>query len=175
MSAQMYPAPAADAPLVVFDFDHTLYDGDSGSHLFKWLIERDCARLKGRALSIRPVWVSREDHAVGLTHLLTLGARVLALVEYQARLKLQQAGRTLTGLFAGQPKRATDQPTTERLLKAFDRIILTTIQTGRHVQQVPHRAERREGSRPEPLGNRQQALERRPFRLNPGPQRGDIA
>jgi phosphatidylglycerophosphatase C len=35
-----YPTPASDAPLVVFDFDHTLYDGDSGSHLFKWLIER---------------------------------------------------------------------------------------------------------------------------------------
>ena len=35
-----FPAPSADAPLVVFDFDHTLYDGDSGSHLFKWLIQR---------------------------------------------------------------------------------------------------------------------------------------
>jgi phosphatidylglycerophosphatase C len=39
MSAR-FPEPRADAPLVVFDFDHTLYDGDSGSHLFKWLIER---------------------------------------------------------------------------------------------------------------------------------------
>ena len=35
-----FPQPQADAPLVVFDFDHTLYDGDSGSHLFKWLIDR---------------------------------------------------------------------------------------------------------------------------------------
>ena len=35
-----FPAPRYDAPLVVFDFDHTLYDGDSGSHLFKWLIQR---------------------------------------------------------------------------------------------------------------------------------------
>jgi phosphatidylglycerophosphatase C len=35
-----FPPPAADAPLVVFDFDHTLYDGDSGGHLFKWLILR---------------------------------------------------------------------------------------------------------------------------------------
>ncbi|HWS76976.1 MAG TPA: haloacid dehalogenase-like hydrolase [Thermomonas sp.] len=35
-----FPEPRLDAPLVVFDFDHTLYDGDSGSHLFKWLIER---------------------------------------------------------------------------------------------------------------------------------------
>lgn len=29
-----------DGPLVVFDFDHTLYDADSGSHLFGWLIRR---------------------------------------------------------------------------------------------------------------------------------------
>lgn len=35
-----FPEPRDDAPLVVFDFDHTLYDGDSGSHLFKWLIQR---------------------------------------------------------------------------------------------------------------------------------------
>lgn len=35
-----FPEPRSDAPLVVFDFDHTLYDGDSGSHLFKWLLER---------------------------------------------------------------------------------------------------------------------------------------
>ncbi len=100
----------------------------------EWLVERDCARLKGRSLSLRPVWVSREDHAVGLTHLLTLGARVLAVAEYQARQKLQQAGRRLTGLYPGQPKRTTDRPTTERLLTAFDHIILTTIQTGRRLQ-----------------------------------------
>lgn len=40
MSTTRFQAPREDAPLVVFDFDHTLYDGDSGSHLFKWLIER---------------------------------------------------------------------------------------------------------------------------------------
>src|SRR5690606_24565574 len=33
-------APRPAAPVVVFDFDHTLYDGDSGSHLFAWLIRR---------------------------------------------------------------------------------------------------------------------------------------
>jgi len=35
-----YPATKAGAPLVVFDFDHTLYDGDSGGHLFKSLVRR---------------------------------------------------------------------------------------------------------------------------------------
>lgn len=32
-------------PLVVFDFDHTLYDGDSGTHLFRWLIARSWWRV----------------------------------------------------------------------------------------------------------------------------------
>ena len=49
-----FPEPTVDAPLVVFDFDHTLYDGDSGSHLFKWLIERDWWR-RLLALLIAPV------------------------------------------------------------------------------------------------------------------------
>lgn len=42
---EVYPPPREDAPLVVFDFDHTLYDGDSGSHLFAWLIRRNPLRL----------------------------------------------------------------------------------------------------------------------------------
>ncbi|KGQ20012.1 Phosphoserine phosphatase [Lysobacter dokdonensis DS-58] len=33
-----------DAPLVVFDFDHTLYDGDSGGHLVLWLLKRSWPR-----------------------------------------------------------------------------------------------------------------------------------
>jgi phosphatidylglycerophosphatase C len=49
-----YPAVAEDAPLVVFDFDHTLYDGDSGSHLFAWLIRRSAWR-KLLALLIAPI------------------------------------------------------------------------------------------------------------------------
>jgi len=49
-----YPVPGADAPLVVFDFDHTLYDGDSGSHLFAWLIRRNPLRLLA-ALLLTPL------------------------------------------------------------------------------------------------------------------------
>lgn len=41
--------------LVVFDFDHTLYDGDSGTHLFKWLIARSPWRML-LALLIAPVF-----------------------------------------------------------------------------------------------------------------------
>jgi phosphatidylglycerophosphatase C len=55
MSTTQFPTPAADAPLVVFDFDHTLYDGDSGSHLFAWLIGRAWWR-RLLALLIAPVF-----------------------------------------------------------------------------------------------------------------------
>lgn len=53
--ASRYPNPDADGPLVVFDFDHTLYDGDSGTHLFKWLINRAWWRQL-LALLIAPVF-----------------------------------------------------------------------------------------------------------------------
>lgn len=48
------PPPREEAPLVVFDFDHTLYDGDSGTHLFRWLIARAWWR-RALALVLAPV------------------------------------------------------------------------------------------------------------------------
>lgn len=100
----------------------------------EWLIERTIARVKGRPLSLAPLWVTRDDHAIGLTHLLTLAARLLALAEYEARRKLKEAQRMLVGLYPGQPARATDQPTTERLLLAFKPITLTIVRTGKRVE-----------------------------------------
>ncbi len=100
----------------------------------EWLIERDLARLKGRPLSLAPVWVTREDHALGLTRVLTLALRVLAVVEYQVRRQLAQRQQELSGLYPGQPQRSTAQPTTERLLKAFGNITLTRLQNGPRVQ-----------------------------------------
>ena len=46
--------PGAGAPLVVFDFDHTLYDGDSGGHLFRWMVLRAWWRCL-LALLVAPV------------------------------------------------------------------------------------------------------------------------
>lgn len=48
------PQPVAGADTVVFDFDHTLYDGDSGGHLFRWLITRSWWRVL-LALLVAPV------------------------------------------------------------------------------------------------------------------------
>ena len=99
----------------------------------EWLVERNCARLKGRALSLAPLWVQRDDHAIGLTRLLTLAARVLAVAEYQVRRTLAQDDRTLGGLYPGQATRKTAPPTTERLLRAFKTMSLTLVQKGTQI------------------------------------------
>jgi transposase len=96
------------------------------------LMERNFARLKGRPLGIHPLYIRREDHTQGLVRLLSLALRVLTLVEYVARKELQSTGETLSGLYAGNPKRQTAKPTTERLLKAFDNIHLSIVQLTEH-------------------------------------------
>jgi transposase len=87
-------------------------------------------RLHGRMLSITPLYVQREDHARGLIHLLTLASRVLALGDYLAREALAAAGAELAGVYAGNPKRSTPRPTTERMLKAFEGIDLVIFPQG---------------------------------------------
>jgi len=55
-----------------------------------------------------------------------IALRVLTLTEFVARRDLAATGEKLAGLYAGNPKHATDQPSAERLLKAFDNITLTS-------------------------------------------------
>jgi transposase len=83
------------------------------------------------------MYVERDDHATGLVRLLSIALRVLTLLEFVVRRRLPQEGASLAGLYAGNPKRATTQPTTERLLEAFRENTLTILvvshQTRRHV------------------------------------------
>jgi transposase len=93
----------------------------------EYLVERNFARLKGQPLSLAPLYVQRDDHRVGLVRLLTLALRVLTLLEGVVRQRLGERSEELAGLFAGNPKRRTAQPTAERLLEAFREVTLTVI------------------------------------------------
>ena len=68
---------------------------------------------------------------------MSLALRVLTVVESVVRRQVHAAGEALSGLYAGNPKRQTTRPTTERLLKAFRGITLTIVklsdQTIRHI------------------------------------------
>ena len=95
----------------------------------QYLEENIFRRLQGKFLSITPVYVQRDDHARGLFHLLTLGSRLLALGDYQAKQSLAKEGpdAQLTGIYRGNPNRGTTRPTTERMLQAFEHINLLLI------------------------------------------------
>ncbi len=93
----------------------------------EYLVERNFARLKGRPLSLAPLYVQRDDHRVGLVRLLTIALRVMTLLEGVVRQRLREQQMELAGLFAGNPKRRTSQPTTERLLEAFSEVTLTIV------------------------------------------------
>jgi transposase len=60
--------------------------------------------------------------------LLSLAVRLLTLIEFVVRRALHQNQEKLVGLHPEHPKKGTDTPTTERLLKAFNNINLTLIQ-----------------------------------------------
>jgi transposase len=100
----------------------------------QYLVENIFRRLQGKLLSITPVYVQRDDHALGLFHLLTLAARALALGDYTVKEALAQTQEALTGIYPGNPKRGTTTPTTERMLQVFEHIDLTILKVGEQVQ-----------------------------------------
>jgi transposase len=103
----------------------------------EYRVERNFERLKGHPFSIAPLYVQRDDHRIGLVRLLTIALRVLTLLEGIVRKNLSKEQKEIAGLYAGNPKRRTNQPTTERLLEAFENITLTVIRAAddvvRHV------------------------------------------
>jgi transposase len=99
--------------------------------------ERGFSRLKTRNLHIRPVYLRDERRIAGLVWLLTLALRVLTLVEYRARSALAAQQEAIAGLNPASRSQLTQQPTTERMIAAFDNLTLTTVAGGnalrRHV------------------------------------------
>lgn len=116
---RLYVTNAPEARLSLTEAVHTYRGAPT--------IERGFRRLKGHPLGLPPLYVQREDHAQGLVRLLTLGLRVLTLVEHVVRKALADAGEALAGLYAGNPKRETARPTAERLLAAFKEVNLTIV------------------------------------------------
>ena len=92
----------------------------------EYRIERIFNRLKSR-LQIAPLFVKLEDQIEGLTYLLTLGVRVLTVMEFTLQRSLKREQASLAGLHLENRKKRTDQPSAERVLKAFSKVTLTIM------------------------------------------------
>jgi transposase len=99
----------------------------------EYIVEHGFGRLKGKPLSLSPMYLQDDQRATGLVRLLSLGLRVLTLLEFAVRRRLAREKETLSGVYAGNPKRATARPSAELLLEAFEHITLTVVRIGQQV------------------------------------------
>ena len=90
----------------------------------QWQPERGFHRFKRGRLSALPIYFRDEEKIKGLMFLLTIALRVFTLMEFVVRRQLHQCQSSLAGLYDGNPKRTTDRPTAEKMLKAFSNITL---------------------------------------------------
>lgn len=100
----------------------------------EYLVERGFGRLKGKPLSLTPLYLESDERVTGLLRVLLIALRVLCLLEFSVRQHLQARGEKLAGIYPGNPKRATARPTTEMMLRAFEGLTLTVLEQGGEVR-----------------------------------------
>jgi transposase len=96
----------------------------------EYVVERCYNRFRGDTLGLTPLFLTSTTRIKGLIRLLSIGLRVLCLVEFTVRKALQEQDEKLNGIYAGNPKRATARPTTEMMLRAFVGISLVIVSFG---------------------------------------------
>jgi transposase len=93
----------------------------------EYRVERIFNRLKSR-VHIAPLFVKLNEQIEGLTYLLTLGVRVLTVMEFVLRRSLAQEQARLPNMHPENKQKSTDRPTAERILQAFAGVSLTIIE-----------------------------------------------
>ena len=71
----------------------------------QYRIEDDWSRLKGRSLSLTPMYLQDESRMQGRVLLLSLAIRLLTLLEWQVRERLARQRADAAGVYPGQPGR----------------------------------------------------------------------
>lgn len=85
----------------------------------EWFLERGFHRFKRGSLPALPIYFQNTDRIAGLMFLLNLALRVFTLMEFVVKQALIETQQSLFGLYDGNPKRKTERPSAEKMLKAF--------------------------------------------------------
>ncbi|HAT9719174.1 TPA: IS1634 family transposase [Legionella pneumophila subsp. pneumophila] len=105
----------------------------------EYLIEHGFARYKGKTLGLTPIYLSSTHRIKGLVRLLGIGLRILCLLEFTVREALLKKEEKLSGIYKGNPKRATPSPTAEMMLGTFRGVSLmvVTLNGSRYITLTP--------------------------------------
>lgn len=88
----------------------------------QWQPEQGFHRFKRGRLPALPMYLQNENRIIGLMFILTIALRLFTLIEYVVRRSLLDADKHIAGLYEGNPRRTTERPSSEQLLKAFRNI-----------------------------------------------------
>ena len=94
----------------------------------QYRIEDGWSRLKGRPLSLTPMYLQDEERMRGLVYLLSVALRILTLVEWGVRERLRVSQEKLDEIYAGQRGRKTSRPSAELLLRAMKTIRISVVE-----------------------------------------------
>jgi len=92
----------------------------------EYRVERIFNRLKSR-LHIAPMFVKLNEQIEGLTHLLTLGVRVLTIMEFVLRRSLQNDQATLPGFAPGKQEKDDRQANSGAHPESVSAVSLTIV------------------------------------------------
>jgi transposase len=112
--------------------EHLSLEQGVAAYRSEYLIEQGFGRLKGRSLSLAPLFLHYAHRIVGLICLLTIALRVLVLRQCVVRRNLAHQGAPLKGLYPGQPGRQTTRPTAEMMLRTFHGLTLSQVTVNGH-------------------------------------------
>jgi transposase len=90
----------------------------------EWLLEQGFHRFKRGSLPALPIYFQNQYRITGLMFLLNIALRVFTILEFVVRQALIETEESLAGLYDGNPKRKTNRPSAERMLKAFCNLTL---------------------------------------------------
>lgn len=90
----------------------------------EYIIERRFNCLKNKPLNLTPLFLQKDNRIESLINVLLLALRVISLIEYKVADNLEKNDKKVEGLYAGNPKRKTSNPSMELILRVFSGIYL---------------------------------------------------
>jgi len=85
----------------------------------EYIIERRFNCLKNKPLNLLPLYLQKHNRIEALINVLLLALRVISLIEYKVADNLEKKGEVLAGLYAGNPKHTTTNPSAVLILRVF--------------------------------------------------------
>lgn len=96
----------------------------------EYRIEHKFDELLHRITALLPVFLQKQHRVKALIRLLLLALKFVSTIEHQVRTNLDTKQQTVKELYAGNPTRKTNKPTTNLILRAFRNIHLNIVSVG---------------------------------------------